>query len=65
MGLLENGMCHALFAVRLFDGVAVRAAGPATVEAGAQLHAEAEVSRRPADRAGMLPGLDLRRAVLG
>jgi hypothetical protein len=62
--LLENVMCDALFAVRLFDGVSVLAAGPASGDAGAKLHAETEVSRRSADRAGMLAGPDLRLAVL-
>ena len=47
-------MCHALFAVRLFDDVAVLAAGPASVEAGAKLHAESEVSRRSANHAAVL-----------
>ncbi len=44
MALLENVMCHSSFAVRLFEGFAVLAAGPASVEAGAKLHAETEVS---------------------
>jgi hypothetical protein len=53
--LLENVMCHSLFAVRLFEGFAVLATGPASVEAGAKLHAKSEVSRRSANYAGVFP----------
>jgi len=62
--LLENVLCHLLITVRLFEGFAVLATGPASGDAGAKLHAESEVSRRSADRAGMLAGPDLRWAVL-
>jgi hypothetical protein len=65
VALLENVMCHSLFAVRLFEGFAVLAAGPASVEARAKLHTESEVSGRSANYAGVLPiGPDHRWAVL-
>ena len=65
MALLENVMWHSSFAVRLFEGFAVLAAGPASVEAGAKLHAKSEVSRSSANCAGVFPiAPDRRLAVL-